>query len=398
MPQTQNTESLRRWRLLLGAEVEPETGGLSDEDTVLDEALSAIYDETENFSYGDQSPGGKQGGRGKSAPMVARWLGDIRRYFKEDVVSILQNDAMERKGLNQLLLEPEVLKTVKPDLNMVTTLMALKNRIPEKAKETAREIVRAVVEEIQRRLENDIRRAVVGALNRRAHSPIPSASALDFRRTINKNLSNYDTQRKKLIPSRFYFFDRSQRRSKWHIILCMDQSGSMADSVVYGSVAGCILASISAVRTDVIAFDTDVVNLTEACGADPVDMIFGVQLGGGTDINKAVAYCSGLIADPKKTVLILLSDMFEGGNRARMLARVQELCEAGVRMVGLLALTDKGRPCYDSTTAKMLTELGMPCFACTPNRLPELLEKAVKGMAMTLDEPKSGGFYKGGPS
>ncbi|GHU03591.1 VWA domain-containing protein [Alphaproteobacteria bacterium] len=375
-------DRLTRWRLLLGpdtAEKLDSMGGspLTQDETLLDEALAALYDET---SGGVSSYKGSKGaGSGKSKPGVARWLGDIRAYFSEDLVSVIQADAIERKGLTQLLLEPETLKSVKPDLNIVQTIMALSGKIPDKAKETAREVVGAVVEEINRRLEQDLRRAVAGALNRREHSPIPSAAAVDWKTTVRRNIKNYNRDLERIVPDRFFFFDRAQKRNKWTIILDMDQSGSMADSVVYGSIAGCIFSSMSSLKTRVVAFDTEIVDLSEKYGSDPVDMIFGVQLGGGTDIEKSLAYCQTLIATPANTLFILISDLFEGGNRARMFARFQDMKDSGVKAVCFLALSDQGKPSYDENTAKRLASMGVPCFACTPTMLPPLIEGVLKG-------------------
>ncbi|WP_018750290.1 VWA domain-containing protein [Paenibacillus sanguinis] len=379
---------LKRWRLILGkaAEAQLDSYGpgaaLQGEDQVMDEALAAIYDETtqgETESRGGGSGRGP-GGRGPSAPVLSRWLGDVRSLFPDDIVSIIQNDAMQRRGWNQLLLEPELLAAVKPDIQLVGTLLALKGKIPEKTKDTARQLVQSVVNELIKRLDSDLRRAVTGALNRRQHSPLPSLSGIDWKRTIQRNLKNYDVERKQLIPEKFYYFDRSRKSKEWTVIVDIDQSGSMADSVIWASVVGSIFASIPSLDTRVVVFDTEVVDLTEQCGNDPVDMLFGVQLGGGTDINKSVGYCEQFIVEPKKTILIIVSDLYEGGNRAALVRRMRELREAGVQSMCLLALSDQGQPSYDEQIARQLSRDGTPCFACTPALLPELVEGALKGM------------------
>ncbi|MFP4979106.1 VWA domain-containing protein [Paenibacillus sp. CN-4] len=378
-----------RWRLVLGQAAESRlnecAGGgvreLSEEERIMDEALAAIYDEsTEGAATGSGRSAGRQGGTGPSAPRLSKWLGDVRSLFPEDVVSIIQQDAMERKGWKQLLFEPELLATVKPDIQMVGTLLQLKGKIPEKTKETARILVKEVVDELVKRMEQDIRRAVTGALNRREHTPLPSLSGIDWKRTISRNLKHYDTGLKRIIPERFYYFDRSKRSKEWTVIVDIDQSGSMADSVIWASVIGSIFASIPALETRVVVFDTEVVDLTETCANDPVDMLFGVQLGGGTDINKSVAYCEQFITEPKKTLFIIVSDLYEGGNQSRLIQRMRELNEAGVRTLGLLALSDHGKPFYDERLARTLSRNGTPCFACTPGKLPELVEGALKGL------------------
>lgn len=376
-------EQLKRWRLILGSASEDCLGkyaiagdgvGLSDDQYLMDQALAAIYDET-----GDSRGGQRSAGLESSAPRLSKWLGDIRTYFPEDVATVIQQDAIERKGMDQLLFEPEMLKNVQPNIQLVGTLMALSGQIPERTKETARMVVRAVVEEIKLTLEQKIRQAVMGALNRNDHSPIPHANNIDWKWTIGRNLKNYNKELGRLIPERVYFYSRSQRTNNWTVIVDMDQSGSMADSVVYGAICGSIFASLPALDTRVVAFDTEVVDLTEKCGLDPVDMLFGVQLGGGTDINKSVAYCEQFVSDPARTLFIMITDLYEGGNESQLVRRLRNMVASGVRVLCLLALSDSGVSSYDESLARKLANLGIPCFGCSPQRLPELLEGALRG-------------------
>jgi hypothetical protein len=378
-------KKLKRWRLILGNESEEclqnydnEGFTLDSDEKIMDEALAAIYDDTSlgdaNGGYGSK----RSAGLGKSAPKLAKWLGDIRSYFPEEIVAVIQNDAIERKNLTQLLFEPELLKDVKPDISMVSTLLALKNQIPEETKDTARELVRKLVEDIQERLKNDIERAVAGALNKREHSPIPSLKAIDWKYTISKNLKNYNIEHKKIIPEKFYYFNRARESNNWTIILDIDQSGSMVESAIYASIVGSIFASIKALKTHVIAFDTSVVDLSKECENDPVDMIFGIQLGGGTNINKSVAYCQELITEPQKSIFILITDLYEGGNQSDLIRRVKEMKEAGVIVICLLAISDNGVPAYDERMAKRFAAMNIPTFGATPNLLPELIEGVLK--------------------
>jgi len=381
-----NETQVKRWRLILGQDADSTlsgygglTGILSEDELVMDAALAAIYDATSG-GVGSKAGGQKRSSNsGPSSPNLARWLGDVRNFFPQDIVSVIQADAIERKGLTRLLFEPETLKNVKPDISMVGTLMALKGQIPAKSKESARQLVQAVVDEIMKRLEQDLRRAVTGALNKKAHSPIPNLPGTDWKRTINKNLKNFDKKANRLIPEKFYFFERTRKSKEWTVILDIDQSGSMADSIVYSSVMGSIFASMPALDTRIVAFDTEVVDLTEVCRNDPVDMLFGVQLGGGTDINKSVRYCSQFISEPKKTMFILISDLYEGGVEAALVRQLEEMRESGVKVLVLLALSDSGTPDYDEKLGKKIAALGIPSFACSPDKLPELVEGALKG-------------------
>ncbi|MDR0984489.1 MAG: VWA domain-containing protein [Ruminococcus sp.] len=368
-------KNLKRWRLILGETVEEELGAggiLDDEEQRMDVALDMIY--------GTQNPsGGKFGGKGASSPNLAKWLVDVRNFFPTDVVSIIQTDAIERKGLKQLMFEPETLKNVTPSIDMASTLMSLKGYIPEKSKEAARELVKTVVDDIMKRFENDLKRAVTGALNKKNHTLIPSVQGLDYKKTISKNLKNYDPEIRKIVPERFYFFERRKKSREWTVILDLDQSGSMAESIIYSSVMGAIFASMPALDTYVVAFDTNVVDLSQQVREDPVSMLFGVQLGGGTDINKSVKYCRGLITEPSKTLFILVSDLYEGGVSAQLLNQLENMLESGVKCMVLLALNDSGCPSYDKELGKKISKLGIPAFACTPDKLPDLVECALKG-------------------
>jgi Mg-chelatase subunit ChlD len=351
---------------------------LSREMAEMDGALGAIYDVEETRP---EEKGRRGAGLGASRPKISTWLGDIRKYFESDVVAVIQQDAIEKKGWQQLLFEPEALAQVTPSVELVGTLMSLRGMIPDETKETARQVIRAVVEEIKKRMAAEIERAVRGALDRSRHQPIPSLPNMDWKRTIGANLKNYVADRKTIIPDRFFFFARQHRRREWNVIVCMDQSGSMADSVVYGSVMGSIFASLPALETHVVVFDTEVVDLTAEL-SDPVDLLFGIQLGGGTDIDRAVGYCQRFISNPQRTLFILLTDLYEGGDERSLVRRLEEMASSGVRALCLLALSDSGVPSYDHDLARKLSDVGVPCFACTPNVLPQMLEAVLRGQKL----------------
>ena len=375
-------ERLRRWRMVLGAteEGDADTGQgvtgvqLEGNDARIDGALAAVYDAKPSRRGG----GSRAGGLGSSAPAVARWLGDIRRYFPTSVVQVLQRDAIDRLQLRQLLLEPEMLRAVEPDLHLVTLLIELNKLLPDATRSTARQLVAQVVEEIERRLASRTKQAVHGALARSQRTRRPRPADIDWGRTIHANLRHYLPEQHTVIPERLVGFGRRQRSLSRDVIVAIDQSGSMADSVVYASVFGAVLASMPALRTHVVAFDTAVADLTPLLH-DPVDVLFGVQLGGGTDIAQAVGYCQQLITRPADTVLVLVSDLFEGGNASLLHQRIAALHQAGVCVVVLLALSDEGAPTYDHTQAAAFAALGVPSFACTPDAFPDLLAAALEG-------------------
>ncbi|WP_039826347.1 VWA domain-containing protein [Nocardia testacea] len=365
---------LRRWRLVLGAAAEPALGGLGTaDDKAIDKALGAVYD---SGSGSGRSRGDRAGGLGGSAPRVARWLGDIRTYFPSTVVEVVQRDAVERLNLTQLLLEPELMEAVEPDVHLVGTLLSLNRVIPETTKATARMVVSKVVKEIEERIATRTVAAVSGALNRSARTSRPKPRDIDFDRTIRKNLANYLPEQRTIIAERLVGYGRRAQAVHRDVILAIDQSGSMASSVVYSSVFGAVLASMRSLRTSLVVFDTEVVDLTEKL-SDPVDVLFGTQLGGGTYINRAIAYCQSLITRPTDSLFFLISDLYEGGVREEMLRRVHAMKESGVQVVVLLALSDDGAPSYDRENAAALAALGVPAFACTPDRFPDLLAQAL---------------------
>jgi Mg-chelatase subunit ChlD len=369
-------ERARRWRLLLGEPAAEAMGGLSGGDQAMDEALAALYDGA--GADGRRDTGQRSAGLGGSAPRVARWLGDIRRYFPNTVVQVMQRDAIDRLNLSQLLLEPELLESVEPDVHLVGTLLSLSNVMPEQTKATARVVVQRVVDEIHRRLADRTRAAVSGALDRSARTRRPRPADIDWNATIGANLKHYLPEHRTLVPERLIGYARGQKRLARDVVVAVDQSGSMAASVVYASVFAAVLASMRSLRTSLIAFDTAVVDLTGAL-SDPVDVLFGVQLGGGTDINHAIAYSQGLLTRPAGALFVLISDLYEGGIRDEMLRRVAALTTAGVQVVVLLALSDEGAPGYDRENAAALHALGVPAFACTPDAFPDLLATALSG-------------------
>jgi Mg-chelatase subunit ChlD len=293
------------------------------------------------------------------------------------VVSVLQADAMHRLGLHELLLEPELMEAVQPDVGLVTTLVGLGRVIPERSRDTARAVVRTVTDQLEERLRARTVQSVTGALHRAARTRRPRPADIDWGRTIAANLRHYLPEHRTVVPERLVGYARRTTRVERHIILCVDQSGSMAESIVYSSVFGAVLASLRSVATSLVVFDTEVVDLTDEA-QDPVDVLFGVQLGGGTDINRALAYCQGLVTRPADTVLVLVSDLHEGGIAEEMVRRAREVVGAGVTMVALLALSDSGAPSYDAGHAAALAGVGVPTFACTPDLFPDLMAAAIE--------------------
>jgi len=383
-------DALTRWRLILGRRAEQANpafrlGGKREGDepsdaslqralpagmglTALDRALSFVYDSNERF-----------GGTGDSAPYVPQWLEQMRALFNQSTLAMVQRDAFERTGLAELLLQPEIVPRLQPDVRLAATILSFKEQIPDEVKQTARDLIRQVVDELRRKLETQIVQTVIGALQRNRYSPIRSARNLDWRRTLKSNLKNYLPERKTIIPERLYFWANEKRYRDWQIIILVDQSGSMANSAIYASLMACIFASLQVLETHLVVFDTSIVDLTPYLSGDPVELLFSLQLGGGTDIAQAVAYGANLVKRPEKCIFVLITDLYEGGDEAALLARLRALRESKVQVLCLLALED-GKPVYHKTLARQVAALDIPTVAATPNKLLELMEQILKGV------------------
>jgi Mg-chelatase subunit ChlD len=364
-------QHLRKWRLILGGHQQEGTQFELDEaDLKVDRTLEALYDSE------------RTGGLGASSPNVSRWLGDIRTFFPSSVVQVMQQDALKRLNLTQMLFEKEMLENIEADVHLVATLMTLSRVIPDKTKDTARQVVRKVVDQLIKKLAEPTRQAITGSLNRSLRNTRPRHNEINWGATILKNLKHYQPEYNTIVPESRVGYGR-KRSSLKDVILCLDQSGSMGSSVVYSGIFGSVMASIPAIKTKMVVFDTAVADLTEEL-TDPVDLLFGVQLGGGTDINLALTYCQQIVTKPADTVLVLITDLYEGGNVNEMRQRAVELVAAGVQLVVLLALNDDGAPSYDHRNAQFLADIGVPVFACTPDKFPDLMAAALTKQDVSL--------------
>ena len=383
-------DALTRWRLILGRRAEQANAafrlsgaGELDESVetplqralptgislgALDRALSFVYDGGERI-----------GGTDDSAPYIPQWLEQMRALFHTSTLAMVQRDAFERTGLAELLLQPEVVPQLQPDVRLAATILSLKEQIPDTLKQTAREMIRQVVEDLRRTLEVQIVQSVMGALQRNRYSPIRSARNLDWRRTIKSNLKHYLPDRKTIIPERLYFWANEKRLRDWQIILLVDQSGSMANSAIYASLMASIFASLRVLETHLVAFDTSIVDLTPYLSGDPVELLFSLQLGGGTDIAQAVAYGASLVRRPERCIFVLITDLYEGGDEAALLTHLRALRESKVQVLCLLALED-GKPQYHKALARQVAALDIPTAAATPDQLLTLMRQILKGV------------------
>jgi Mg-chelatase subunit ChlD len=371
-------DALRRWRLALGKYAAGSLPvSLDGRGERMDRALDYLYGR--EYAGRGVRPEKAEQGPGSLDPSVLtvpRWLDDVRELFPRETVEVVEKHALDRYGMTELLTDAETVERLEPSTDLLRALLSFRGHLKGPVLDAARRVVRAVVEEIKRRIEGDIRRTLSGRLNRFRHSPIALRQNFDPRGTLRANLKNYDLERRRLVIDRVRFFERNTRRLPWTIILCVDQSGSMADSVIHAAVMASILAGLPSVEVKLIVFDTSVVDLSHHA-SDPVEALMSVQLGGGTDIAQAVSYCESLVHTPHRTALILITDFCEGGSPARLVAVCRRVAAARIRLLGLAALDMEANAVYDRAIAGRLAAVGMEVAALTPSRLAEWLVRLI---------------------
>ena len=343
----------------------------------MEEALEFLYGR-EYQGRGARGGGadGKEGGRGASVFAVPRWLGEVRELFPKETIEVLERHALDRYGVTELVTDAEVLKKLEPSYDLLKTLLTFKGTMKGPVLDAARALIRQIVEELKRTLAKDVRPVLWGRVDRNRRSPLKVARNLDVTRTIRENLKTWDPDRKRLVPARLRFFARVDRHLPWHVVMLVDCSGSMMDSVIHSAVLAGIFGSLPGLSVSLLAFDTSVVDLSDRAD-DPAEVLMSVQLGGGTDIGGALTFAEGLVVVPTRTLVVLVTDFFEGGPPHRLLASIRRLREAGVRVLGLAALDPKAEPFYDERMARRCVDAGAEVAALTPKNLAEWLAKAI---------------------
>jgi Mg-chelatase subunit ChlD len=368
-------DPLQRWRLLLGDPAEAACGGLSAQAQAADAALDWLYGrDSDRASRGERSAG-----LGPSALSTPDWINTIHTLFPKEVIERLEQDAVERYGIDEVVTNLEVLERIEPSESLLRAVLHTKHLMNPEVLAAARKLVAEVVRRIMEKLATEVRQAFGGSRDRRRRSRMKVARNFDFKQTLAANLHRYDPERRKLYVERPVFISRTKRHAEpWDIVLLIDQSGSMVDSVIHSAVMAACLWQLPGMRTRLVAFDTAVVDLT-ADVSDPVELLMKVQLGGGTDIAKAVGYAQSLIANPAKSIVVLVSDFYEGGSPPELVRRVKALVESGAKVLGLAALDSKAEPNYDREMAARLVREGAQIGAMTPGQLAGWLAEKVQG-------------------
>ncbi len=400
---------VNRWRLVLGRHAESSGLNLSDETSRLAENLleyvfgedlgtreqqqqteqrgeqrgqvifkKATPKRVTTSGSSDETQGDRQGGTGPPVFTVPVWVEKVRELFPVRAREVLEKEFIKRRGLAGLLAEPRLLERVEPSLDLVKILLSHKTLLTPQTRPVARKLIDQVVSELKHKIKQAVVPALTGALRRDRHSTRAAFRNLDIKRTIWRNLQHYDAQKTRLLVERLHFFEAGRKQRPWHVIIAVDQSGSMLESAVFSAIMASIFAELPSLRTSLILFDTEVVDLSGKVG-QPVDVLLSVQLGGGTDIAKAVRYAAQLVREPRKTILVLISDFCEGGDLGSLLHTTELLANAGVSLIGLAALGYEGRPDYDHTNARSLRRAGMDILVCTPEHLTECVARVIRG-------------------
>ena len=364
--------ALNRWRLGLGKNAQQQISLTGSRLLRIDDALDFLYGRERGEDVRDP-----QGGLGESQPTVAHWLSEVRPLFPQETAEILQRHALDRYQLTELLSDREVLERMEPNQALLETVLSLKHMMKGPVLDTARRIVQKVAARLTEKMQNDIRRSALGKLDRSSRSTVRSLRNLDVQRTIRKNLAHYDTQAQRLVLEQIYFNGRIKRYNPWRVVLAVDESGSMLSSVIHSAVMAGIFAKLPMLDTRLVIFDTSVVDLSGYVD-DPVETLMSIQLGGGTDIAKALAYCEGLIFSPHRTMVVLVSDLCEGGHRKNLYGVCHDIIESGAKLIALTALDENAAPAYDRSVAEALAGMGAYVGAMTPAKLADFMANVMR--------------------
>jgi Mg-chelatase subunit ChlD len=376
--------TLSRWRLVLGksAEAHAITCAGDGECQRIEQLVGFLFDEGGGGGGGGSGSArrsnSREGGKGGPALTVPEWVEQVSELFPHQAKEVLEKELVQRRGIAELLEQPKLLEKVEPNVELVKTLLTHKDLLNPQTRVLARKIIDKVVNELKEKMKVQVVSALTGAIRRDRHSPRRVYRNLDVRTTLRRNLKNYDADREQLLVDRLFFFAAERKKRPWHVLVVVDQSGSMLDSAIFSAIMASIFAELPSVRTSLILFDTEVVDLSDQVG-QPVDVLLSIQLGGGTDITKALQYTQQLVREPARSIVVLITDFFEGRDERDLVRQVRTMSEAGVRMIGLGALGYDARPAYNKTTAGKLRKVGMDILVCTPEKLAECMAQIIRG-------------------
>lgn len=377
-------QTLARWRLILGKPAEARgisCGGNSDWERV-EQLVGFLFEPCDGTIPADTRRGGvssdRSGGRGPTQLTVPDWVDAVNQLFPHQSKEVMQKELIRRRGLTEIMEKPELLEKIEPNLELVKTLLTHRELMNPKTRILARKIIEKVVDQLKRTMQIQVEQAITGALRKDRHSPRKVFRNLDLKTTLRRNLQNFNAPSGKLFVDRLFFFAAERKKKPWHVIVVVDQSGSMLESAIFSAVMASIFAELPAVKTSLVLFDTQIVDLSHQVG-QPVDVLLSIQLGGGTDITRALMYANELVRQPQRTIVVLITDFFEGRSESDLVAQTRLMADGGVRMIGLGALGYDARPAYNKSTATKLRKVGMDILVCTPEKLAECMAEIIRG-------------------
>jgi Mg-chelatase subunit ChlD len=374
----QDPHTLARWRLVLGKVAEAHgisCTGQADAERI-EQLVGFLFEPGEEQGHG--KGGGRGGGRssdrtaglGPSRLTVPDWVDAVNELFPQQSKEVMQKELVRRRGIAELMEKPELLEKIEPNLELVKTLLTHRELLNPKTRILARKIIDKVVEELKRKMQVQVEQAITGAIRKDRHSPRKVFRNLDLKTTLRRNLQNFDADSGKLFVDKVFFYAAERKKKPWHVIVVVDQSGSMLESAIFSAVMASIFAELPAVKTSLVLFDTV---------GQPVDVLLSIQLGGGTDITQALMYASGLVRQPQQTIVVLITDFYEGRAESDLVAQTRLMADSGLRMIGLGALGYDARPSYNKATAGKLRKVGMDILVCTPEKLAECMAEIIRG-------------------
>ncbi len=382
---TVDREWLARWRLVLGKSAEQHgitCEGAGSEFDRIEQLVGFLFEPGGEPGHGRAGGGGRsdkrQGGSEPTSLTVPEWVDQVNELFPHGAKEVLERELVQRRGIAELLEQPKLLEKVEPNMELVKTLLTHRDLLNPKTRVLARKIIDKVVQELKDKLKVQVEPAITGAIRRDRHSPRRVYRNLDLNRTLRRNLKNFDKESGKLLVDQLFFFAAERKNRPWHVIVTVDQSGSMLDSAIFSAVMASIFAELPALRTSLVLFDTSVVDLTDQVG-QPGDGLLSIQLGGGTDITQALQYSHQLVREPLRTIVVLITDFYEGRDERDLVSQVQAMAASGIRLIGLGALGYVARPAYNKSTAGKLRKLGMDVLVCTPEKLAECMGQIIRG-------------------
>ncbi len=367
---------INRWRLLLGKYADEDLALSNSVFEEMDSLLEFLYGREYSESRGIRGEGDRVGGEGPSLLEVPNWIQKVRKLFPKETVEVLEKHALQKYNLKELLADAKILEKLEPNLTLMKSILQIKHLMNNEVLDAARKVVHKVVEEIRKQLETSVRNAILGKIDRKSSGFLKGSRNLDLKKTIHKNLKNYDRENQQLCVEQVYYFRNIRNFIPWRIVLVIDQSGSMLDSVIHSAVMAGIFAGLPALKVSLVVFDTEVVDLSEYV-SDPVEILMQVQLGGGTYIHKALQYGYSLIQHPARTIFILLSDLYEGCPPASMYKWTADIIESGAKMIVLTALDQTAEPNYDKKAGETMAQLGADVAAITPEKLGQWISRLI---------------------